>query len=97
MAGRPDDYALLPIGMPNHPSYTSGHSCVTAAFSTVLGQAFPDERPGLAANVEAASQSRINGGLHYRFDLVAGQVLGRQVAEYVLRTDVTGHEPITLN
>jgi hypothetical protein len=47
--------------------------------------------------VEAASQSRINGGLHYRFDLLAGQVLGRRVAEYVLATDVAGHEPIPLD
>ena len=87
----------LPIGAPNHPSYPSGHSCVTAAYSEILGQTFPDERPQLAANVEAASQSRINGGLHYRFDLVAGQVLGRQVAEYVLATDVRGHQPIPLD
>jgi hypothetical protein len=87
----------LPIGAPNHPSYPSGHSCVTAAYSEILGRTFPDERPGLEANVEAASQSRINGGLHYRFDLVAGQVLGRQVAEHVLATDGTGHEPIPLD
>jgi membrane-associated phospholipid phosphatase len=87
----------FPIGKPNHPSYPSGHSCVTAAYSTVLGQAFPDERPALAANVEAASQSRMNGGLHYRFDLVAGQVLGQQVAELVLRTNVTGHDAIPLD
>jgi hypothetical protein len=70
---------------------------MTAAYSEILGQTFPDERPGLAANVEAASQSRMNGGLHYRFDLVAGQVLGRQVAEHVLATDVTGQEPIPLD
>jgi hypothetical protein len=87
----------FPIGRPNHPSYPSGHSCVTAAFSEILGQTFPDERPGLAANVEAAGQSRINGGLHYRFDLVEGQVLGRKVAEYVLATDVASHEPIPLD
>jgi hypothetical protein len=92
-----DGLIATPIGRPNHPSYPSGHSCVTAAFSEVLGQTFPDERPGLAANVDGAGQSRINGGLHYRFDIVAGQLLGRQVAEYVLATDVAGHEPIPLD
>jgi PAP2 superfamily protein len=86
-----------PIGKPNHPSYPSGHSCVTAAYSTVLGQVFRDERPGLEANVEAAGQSRINGGLHYRFDIVAGQVLGRKVAEHVLATDVRLHQQIPLD
>ena len=87
----------LPIGLPNHPSYPSGHSCVTSAYSEVLGQMFPDERPGLDANVEAAGLSRIYGGIHYRFDIVAGEVLGRQVAEHVLSTDVTGHGPIALD
>jgi PAP2 superfamily protein len=87
----------LPIGAPNHPSYPSGHSCVTAAYSEILGQTFPDERPGLEANVEAAGQSRINAGIHYRFDIVAGQVLGRRVAEHVLATDVRRHQQIPLD
>jgi hypothetical protein len=68
----------------------------TAAYSEILGQAFPDERPRLEANVEAAGLSRMCAGIHYRFDIEAGQLLGRQVAEYVLRTDVNGHEPIPL-
>jgi membrane-associated phospholipid phosphatase len=92
-----DPLITLPIGLPNHPSFPSGHSCVTAAYSEVLGDAFPDERPSLAANVEAAGLSRMYAGLHYRFDIVAGQVLGRQVADYVLATDVTGHNPIPLD
>ena len=36
-------------------------------------------------------------GIHYRFDILAGQLLGRQVAEHVLATDVTGHEAIPLD
>jgi hypothetical protein len=92
-----DPLITLPIGLPNHPSFPSGHSCVTAAYSEVLGQAFPDERPRLEANVEAAGLSRMYAGIHFRFDIVAGQLLGRQVAEYVLTTDVTGHEPIPLD
>jgi membrane-associated phospholipid phosphatase len=81
----------LPIGLPNHPSYPSGHSCSTAAYSTVLEKVFPDARPQLEANIEAAGLSRMYGGIHYRFDIAAGQLLGRQVAAFVLSTDVTGH------
>jgi membrane-associated phospholipid phosphatase len=92
-----DPLITLPIGLPNHPSYPSGHSCATAAFSEILGKAFPDERPSFDANVEAAGLSRMYGGLHYRFDIVAGQTLGRKVADYVLSTDVTGHESIPLD
>jgi membrane-associated phospholipid phosphatase len=84
----------LPIGLPNHPSYPSGHSCSTAAYSTVLGKVFPDARPQLEANIEAAGLSRMYGGIHYRFDIEAGQLLGRQVAAFVLSTDVTGHNLI---
>ena len=51
----------------------------------------------LAANVEASGLSRMYGGIHYRFDIVAGRLLGQQVAEQVLATDVTGHEPIPLD
>jgi PAP2 superfamily protein len=93
----PPQEIRLPIGLPNHPSYPSGHSCVTAAYSEVLGRTFPDARPGLEANVVAAGQSRINAGIHYRFDILAGQSLGRRVAKHVLATDVSDHQPIPLD
>jgi hypothetical protein len=51
---------------------------------------------GFDALIGCWGQSRINGGLHYRFDLLAGQVLGRRVAEHVLATDVSRHEAIPL-
>jgi membrane-associated phospholipid phosphatase len=92
-----DPAITLPIGLPNHPSFPSAHSCVTAAYSEILGHFFRDERPRLAANVTESGRSRMYAGIHYRFDIVAGQVLGRQVAEHVLATDVAGHEPIPLD
>jgi membrane-associated phospholipid phosphatase len=92
-----DPAITLPIGLPNHPSFPSAHSCVTAAYSEILGHFFRDERPRLAANVKAAGRSRMYAGIHYRFDIMAGQVLGRKVAQYVLGTDVTGQEPIPLD
>ena len=72
------------MGLPNHPSYTSGHSCITAAYATVLADEFPQENQRLQAMIEEAGEARIYGGLHYRFDLLAGRELGRQVANYVL-------------
>ena len=38
-----DPLINLPVGLPNHPSYPSGHSCITSAYATVLASAFPDE------------------------------------------------------
>jgi hypothetical protein len=92
-----DPFIKLPVGLPNHPSYPSGHSCITAAYATVLAAAFPDERSRLDAMVEEAGLSRMYAGLHYRFDCVVGQQLGRQVAEYVMRVTAGGHSPIPLD
>jgi membrane-associated phospholipid phosphatase len=85
---------------PNFPSYTSAHSTLSGAAAEVLTALFgPDHRftvgadglPGVtrsfdsfAAAAEEAGQSRIYGGIHYQFDNVAGQQLGRNVADYVV-------------
>jgi membrane-associated phospholipid phosphatase len=74
----------LPIGLPNHPSYPSGHSCVSAAAGRVLAQFFPSHTTELNNMVADAGLSRILAGIHYRFDVTAGQVLGRSVANWVI-------------
>ena len=94
----PDGIETLPqVNVPNHPSYPSGHSCITSAFATVLASAFPSERTELEAMIEAAGLSRMYAGFHYRFDLVAGQELGRQVAQWVLEHGVDRRTPIPLD
>ena len=92
-----DPLIKLPVGLPNHPSYPSGHSCITSAYATVLASVFPDESDRLNAMTEEAGLSRMYAGLHYRFDCEVGQALGRQVAEYVMRVTVGGHTAIPLD
>jgi membrane-associated phospholipid phosphatase len=92
-----DPQIKIPIGLPNHPSYPSGHSCFTAAYATVIASAFPEESQALDDMVVEAGTSRIYAGLHYRFDCEAGQELGRQVAEQVLRVTGTGRGAIPLD
>ncbi|AHG88570.1 phosphoesterase PA-phosphatase related protein [Gemmatirosa kalamazoonensis] len=91
-----DSLIKLPIGLPNHPSYPSGHSCFTASYATVLASEFPTQSARLTAMVEEAGLSRMYAGLHYRFDCAAGQALGRQVAENVLRVMGTSRSAIRL-
>ncbi|HEX6051607.1 MAG TPA: vanadium-dependent haloperoxidase [Gemmatimonadaceae bacterium] len=79
-----DPGITVPISLPNHPSYPSGHSCITGAVMTVLMDAFPGERDRLAAIVEEAGVSRMYGGIHYRFDIEAGQTIGRGAAALAL-------------
>jgi len=76
----------VPTGLilPNHPSYPSAHSCSTGAWQGVLTDAFPSERAYLDALTEEAGISRIYAGFHFRFDIEAGQALGRGVARLAL-------------
>jgi hypothetical protein len=79
----------LPIGKPNHPSYPSGHSCVSASSAEVLKAFFPEHSTSLDALVVANGMSRIYAGIHYRFDVTAGQTLGQAVARTALAYDRT--------
>lgn len=79
-----DPAITLPIGLPNHPSYPSAHSCITSAIMTVLIDAFPSERDRLQGIIEQAGLSRVYGGIHYQFDLEAGQDIGRGAAALAL-------------
>ena len=79
-----DPMITLPISLPNHPSYPSGHSCITGALMTVLIDAFPSEREALEQIITDAGLSRMYGGLHYRFDVTAGQDIGRAAAALAL-------------
>lgn len=74
----------LTFGLPNHPSYPSGHSCVSAAAATVLGSIFPQRTTELAGWVTDAGLSRIYAGIHYRFDITAGRNLGVAVGEWAI-------------
>jgi len=92
-----DPAITLPIGLPNHPSYTSGHSCNTASYAAVLSHFFPRDAARLQTMVVKAGLSRMYGGIHYRFDCEIGQDLGRNVAAYTLSRAVEPHQPIPLD
>jgi len=70
---------------PAHPSYPSGHSCLSAAAAGVLGHLFPRDASRFEALAADASDSRFWAGIHFRSDLVAGRALGRRVAERVIQ------------
>jgi len=79
---------LIPaIGLPNHPSYPSAHSCFSGAAAEMLSEFFPAKADSLDAMVNQAGLARIYAGIHYRFDVDAGQQLGRQVARFVRDAD----------
>ncbi|HTD71875.1 MAG TPA: phosphatase PAP2 family protein [Gemmatimonadales bacterium] len=83
------------VGKPNHPSYTSGHSCLSSSGAEVLSTFFPEQRDHLNAMVAEAGLSRMYGGIHYRFDIDAGQALGRSVAQFTIAADASGNSVLT--
>ena len=82
------------------PSYPGAHATISQTAATVLAAFFGDHQqlivssdgdPGVTrsfgsfqAAADEATLSRIFAGQHTMIDLVAGQQLGRQVAEFVL-------------
>lgn len=80
---------------PPFPSYPSGHSTLSSAVAEVFAELFPDAAEHYRRKAFEASTSRVLGGVHYRFDVLAGEHLGVQVGEAVVawaRTDGSGGE-----
>jgi hypothetical protein len=78
------------IGLPNFPSYTSGHSTFSSAATEVLSYLFPADAASFEAQKEEASISRLYGGIHYRSDIEVGKSHGKRIGGYTVsfaRTD----------
>jgi hypothetical protein len=78
------------VGLPNFPSYPSGHACSAGAFDAVLGHFFPEDRAEFTRIAEEQAMSRLYGGIHYRFDNDGGLALGRVVARYDVERERRG-------
>lgn len=68
---------------PNYPSYPSGHASVTTAMVEVLANQFPADAEMLRVRAAEAYESRIQAGIHFRYDMVAAKQIGMAVAEKV--------------
>lgn len=71
-------------GLPNFPSYTSGHSTFSASASVVLGYLFPDRAQFFTSEAKEASMSRLYGAIHYRSDIEVGYSHGVLLAAYTV-------------
>jgi PAP2 superfamily len=73
------------IGIPNFPSYTSGHSTFSGAGATVLSYLFPSHATDFDAMATEAGLSRLYGGIHYRSDIETGKDHGKRIAAYTVK------------
>lgn len=82
---RPQQFGVkTSVGLPNFPSYTSGHSTFSSAAATVLGSIFPEKANVFTDQAKEASNSRVYGLIHYRIDCEMGLVHGKQIGEYAI-------------
>jgi hypothetical protein len=84
---------------PPFPTYTSGHSTFSGTGAAILTSLFgpdyrftlgSDDMPGVARSfdsfqeaAEEAADSRLYGGIHFRFDNEAGLIAGLQIGNFV--------------
>ena len=81
-------------GVPNFPSYMSGHSTFSGAAATILSYLVPERAATYAAFAREASLSRQLAGIHYRSDCTAGMETGVKIGNYAVtraRSDGADH------
>jgi hypothetical protein len=94
------DWAPL-LATPPVPEYPSGHSCTSAAAAALLGEYFGEDTHfdvgsdvmfgvirsfrSFSQALEEVKNARIFGRIHFRTACDVGQMLGRDVAVYVLQ------------
>jgi len=81
-------------GIPNFPSYTSGHSNFSGAAATVLTYLLPDRGTKFTDMAHEAAMSRLYGAIHYRSDCEVGLQTGAKVGQYAVeraKTDGAGN------
>jgi len=76
-------------GLPNFPSYVSGHSTFSAAAATVLGHIIPSRATDYNNMAVEAELSRLYGAIHYRSDIEVGFTAGAKVGNYAIQRAIT--------
>jgi hypothetical protein len=80
-------------GVPNFPSYISGHSTFSSAAATLLGHIIPARADAYMQMAQEASLSRLVSGIHYRSDINVGMTVGQNVGNFaVQRAEIDGAE-----
>jgi PAP2 superfamily len=80
-------------GIPNFPSYISGHATFSGAAATVLGHIIPERAAAYQAMAQEAAMSRFYAGIHYKIDSNVGLTVGANVGNFaVQRAQTDGAE-----
>ena len=80
-----DPSIKTPIGLPNFPAFSSGHSTFSASAAAVLSYLFPSGAGSFNAMRDEAAISRLYGGIHYRSDIEKGKIHGQTIGAFTVR------------
>ncbi|WP_409557741.1 phosphatase PAP2 family protein [Allomuricauda sp. SCSIO 64092] len=72
------------IDTPNFPGYPAGHTTVAGSIAKVLAYLFPRDEPLFHELAKECSESRFEGGVHFRTDNQVGLEVGYQVGQQVI-------------
>jgi len=77
-------------GIPNFPSYISGHSTFSGAAAAILSHIIPERASAYSAMAEEAARSRLIAGIHYnKSDCGVGLQVGKNVGNYAVQRAMT--------
>jgi hypothetical protein len=81
------DPAFQPIliDTPNFPGYPAGHTTVAGSIARVLSFLFPRDEALFCQLARECSESRFEGGVHFRTDNDVGLEVGYQVGQQVIK------------
>jgi hypothetical protein len=71
------------VDTPNFPGYPAGHTTVAGSLAKVLSHLFPLDSAEFEALANECSESRFEGGVHFRTDNEVGLEVGKKVGAQV--------------
>ena len=85
---RPNQYdttyhSLVPT--PPFPGYPSGHAAISGVMAELYSYFFPGDRAYFEEKARDAAESRFQAGIHFRTDNEVALVLGKKVADKIIR------------
>lgn len=72
-------------GIPNFPSYISGHSTFSEAAATILGHIIPANSTAYHEMSKEAAMSRFISGIHTQMDCDSGLAAGKRVGNFAIQ------------
>ncbi|MEM6316574.1 MAG: phosphatase PAP2 family protein [Bacteroidota bacterium] len=80
------EFKPILVQTPNFPGYPAGHTTVAGSIAAVLSFLFPQDEDLFRKLAKECSESRFEGGVHFRTDNEVGLTVGSKVGGRVVQT-----------